>query len=327
MTAIPGKSRLFTAEAAVVLALLALIAFGGLRYDNFLSVYNITTVLSYNEMFALIALGMTFVIVTGGIDLSVGTVAALGSVMAALASPWGLVPGVLAGMAAGLCIGLLNGIGIAWLRLSPFIVTLAAMLAARGLALMASDNRSVPISTTTDFMQFGAGKLLGVPFPVVIAVALFAAGAAVLRGTPFGRNALAIGGNEEAARLMGLPVRSTLIAVYALSGTLAGLAGAVLAARGYAGQPIEGVGWELIAIASVVVGGTLLTGGAGSVGGTLIGVLLFGFIFNILNFENGKGWISLSAHWQSVLRGVFLLAVVLVQSRLAARGRKAAPDG
>ena len=127
---------------------------------------------------------------------------------------------------------------------------------------------------------------------------------------------LAVGGGEDAARLMGLPVDRVKFLVYALSGTLAGLAGVILAAQFGAGQPTEGVGWELFAIASVVVGGTLLTGGVGSVGATLAGALLLGLIFNILNFENGLGWISLSAYWQSVIRGAFLLLVVILQSRL-----------
>ena len=133
----------------------------------------------------------------------------------------------------------------------------------------------------------------------------------------FGRQILAVGGGEDASRLMGLPVDRTVFLVYVMSGTLAGLAGVILASQFGAGQPIEGVGWELFAIASVVVGGTLLTGGAGSVGATLSGVLLLGLIFNILNFENGLGVVSLSAYWQSVIRGVFLLIVVVLQSRLA----------
>ena len=130
---------------------------------------------------------------------------------------------------------------------------------------------------------------------------------------------LAVGGGEDAARLMGLPVDRVKFLVYVMSGTLAGLAGVILAAQFGAGQPTEGVGWELFAIASVVVGGTLLTGGVGSVGATLAGALLLGLIFNILNFENGLGWISLSAYWQSVIRGGFLLLVVILQSRLTAR--------
>jgi ribose transport system permease protein len=141
----------------------------------------------------------------------------------------------------------------------------------------------------------------------------------MLNYTSTGRTVLAIGGNEDASRLMGLSVDRVKFSVYVISGGLSGLAGVILASQFGAGQPIEGVGWELFAIASVVVGGTLLTGGLGSVGATLAGVMLLGLIFNVLNFENGLGWISLSAYWQSVVRGVFLLAVVILQSRLVAR--------
>jgi ribose/xylose/arabinose/galactoside ABC-type transport system permease subunit len=161
---------------AVLGALALLILFGALRYDNFLGSYNITTVLAYNAMFACIALGMTFVIATGGIDLSVGTVAALASVVAALASAAGLAAGIAAGVGAGLAFGLLNGALVAGLRLSPFIATLASLLAARGLALLASGNRSVPIATTTDFMQLGMGAVLGVPVVIPVVVALFVGG-------------------------------------------------------------------------------------------------------------------------------------------------------
>jgi galactofuranose transport system permease protein len=148
-------------------------------------------------------------------------------------------------------------------------------------------------------------------------------GSIVLNYTSAGRTVLAIGGNEDASRLMGLPVNRVKFLVYVVSGCLAGLAGVILASQFGAGQPIEGVGWELAAIASVVVGGTLLTGGLGSVGATLAGVMLLGLIFNVLNFENGMGLISLSAYWQSVIRGVFLLIVVILQSQLMGRAERA----
>ena len=130
---------------------------------------------------------------------------------------------------------------------------------------------------------------------------------------------MAVGGNEDASKLMGLPADRVKFLVYLASGGLSGMAGVILASQFGAGQPIEGVGWELFAIASVVVGGTLLTGGVGSVGATLAGVLLLGILFTVLNFENGLGWISLSAYWQSVIRGLFLLVVVILQSQLTAR--------
>ncbi|MCB5176343.1 MULTISPECIES: ABC transporter permease [Microvirga] len=303
----------------VLLALLALLLFGWLRYENFLGSFNILTVLRYNSMFALVALGMCFVIITGGIDLSVGSTAALGSVVAALLSPYGLLPGLLGGLAAGLAVGLINAFVIIRLNVLPFIATLATMLAASGCALLLADNQSVSVSYDTAFIEIGQGDFLGFPIPAWIALAAYLAGSLVLNFTAFGRTVLAVGGNEDATRLMGLPTTRVKAAVYILSGALAGLAGVILAAQFGAGQPIEGVGWELFAIASVVVGGTLLTGGVGSVGSTLAGVLLLGLIFNILNFENGLGWISLSAYWQSVIRGALLLLVVAIQARLVAR--------
>jgi ribose transport system permease protein len=303
----------------VLVALVLLVLFGALRYDNFLSAYNISTLLRYNSMFGLIALGMTFVIITGGIDLSVGAVAALGSVVAALVSPAGLLPTTAAGVLAGTLVGFLSGVIIARLNMLPFIVTLAMLLAARGLALIFGNNTSVGVSTDSGFTYLGQGDFLGLPIPAVIMIVAYLIGAVVLNHSAYGRHILAVGGNEEAARLMGLPVERIKIAVYTLSGALAGLAGVILAAQFGAGQPAEGVGWELSTIAAVVVGGTLLTGGMGTVGATLAGTLLLGLIFNILNFENGQGMISLSVFWQSVIRGAFLLVVVLLQNRLMHR--------
>ncbi|MFL5159532.1 MAG: ABC transporter permease [Microvirga sp.] len=308
----------------VLLALLALILVGWLRYENFLGAFNVLSVLRYNSMFALVALGMCFVIITGGIDLSVGSTAALGSVVAALLSPYGVLPGLLGGLAAGLAVGACNALIITRLNILPFITTLATMLAASGCALLLAENQSVSVSYESGFTELGQGDFLGFPVPAWIALVAYLVGSLVLNLTSFGRTVLAIGGNEDAARLMGLPATRVKALVYLASGGLAGLAGVILAAQFGAGQPIEGVGWELFAIAAVVVGGTLLTGGIGSVGSTLAGVLLLGLIFNILNFENGLGWISLSAYWQSVIRGAFLLLVVAIQARLSMRAEEAA---
>jgi ribose/xylose/arabinose/galactoside ABC-type transport system permease subunit len=300
----------------VLIALGLLILFGTLRYENFLSPYNVTTVLAYNSMFGLIALGMAFVIITGGIDLSVGSVAAFASVVAALLSPHGLWVALIGAVGAAALLGLINGAIIAYLKILPFITTLAMLLAARGLALMLSGNQSVSADYDHGFTTLGQGTIFGVPYIAALLFVAFAIGAVVLRYTRFGRRVLAIGGNEEASRLMGLPVERTLLSVYTLSGALAGLAGVILASQFGAGQPTEGLGWELTAIAAVVVGGTLLTGGMGSIGSTLVGVLLLGVIFNVLNFENGRGTISLTVYWQSVIRGAFLLLVVILQNRL-----------
>ena len=313
------KSSGDLARIGVILALAGLILFGALRYDNFLSPFNILSFLRYNSMFALIALGMAFVIITGGIDLSVGGTAAMASVVAALLSPYHWAAGLFGGMAAGLAVGALNGFIITKMRIQPFIATLATMLAAYGTGLLLADNQSVSVSYDTGFTTIGQDDFLGFPIPAWIGLAAYVVGWLILEKLPVGRHILAIGDGEATAGLMGLKVERTLAIVYAASGTLAGLAGVILAAQFGAGQPTEGVGWELFAIASVVVGGTLLTGGSGSVGATLAGALLLAMVFNILNFENGLGWISLSAYWQSVIRGAFLLVVVVLQAKLMTR--------
>lgn len=315
-----GKSMLKIAarvllQYGVWLALLALVLFGALRYDGFLGAYNISSVLRYNSMFGLIALGMAFVIMTGGIDLSVGSVAALASVVAALLSPYGWILAALGAVLAATLLGLINGLVVTRLRILPFVATLAMLLAARGLALILAGNQSVSVAATGGFTDIGQGDALGLPIPALLLLVAYIAGWIALEYTPFGRSVLALGGNEDAARLMGLNVNRVKLSVYTLSGAFAGVAGVILAAQFSAGQPTEGLGWELSAIASVVVGGTLLTGGAGTVGGTLGGALLLGLIFNVLNFENGRGIISLSAYWQNVIRGFFLLLVVILQNR------------
>ncbi len=319
LKALALKSPGDMARLGVILALFGLILFGALRYENFLSQYNILSFLRYNSMFALIALGMAFVIMTGGIDLSVGGTAAMASVVAALLSPYHWAAGLFGGIAAGFAVGALNGFTVTVMRIQPFIATLATMLAAYGTGLLLAGNQSVSVSYDSGFTSIGQDDFLGFPIPAWIALLVYVAGWLVLERLPVGRHVLAIGDGEATAALMGLKVRRTLAAVYVGSGALAGLAGVILASQFGAGQPTEGVGWELFAIASVVVGGTLLTGGSGSVGATFAGALLLAMVFNILNFENGLGWISLSAYWQSVIRGGFLLIVVVLQARLMSR--------
>jgi len=305
-------------HAAVWVALIVLILFGVLRYDNFASAYNLSSFLGYNSMFVVISVGMCLVIMTGGIDLSVGTVAALASVVAALLSPMGLVVALPAGVAAGLAAGALNAGMIAGLRLPPFMATLATMLAAKGGALRLSNNRTVPVDWSSNFTWLGMNKVANLlPWTILVVLVVVVVAWVIIARTSLGRTVLAIGGNAEAAHLMGLKTRRAEVFVYVFSGGCAGLAGVFLASGYGAGQPLEGAGWELAAIAAVVVGGTLLTGGMGSVPATVAGALLFGLVFNLLNFENGRGTISLSANWQSVIRGLFLLIVILLQARLA----------
>lgn len=305
-----------------LIALAALVTFGALRYGStFATGFNVQSVLAGDAKYALVALGMTFVIMAGGIDLSVGSVAALGGVVAAQLSASGLVPSFAAALAVGAAVGVVNGVLVARYKLAPFLITLATLLIARGLALHLADARSAVASAEGSFQAFGRWSLLGIPVAFWAVIVLFATGAVVMRFTAFGRNVLAVGGSEDAARLMGLPVERTQVLVYTISGTLAGLAGAFLAAQSGSVDAAAGQGWELTAIAAVVVGGTLLTGGVGSVLGTLVGVLLLQLIFNLIVFENSRGAIEISSYWESVIRGGFLLIVVLLQVRLTRGGR------
>jgi ribose/xylose/arabinose/galactoside ABC-type transport system permease subunit len=315
------RARNILRHQGALAVLIILVLFASFRYQEFFTPYNIYTFLSYNTMFGLIALGMTFVIMTGGIDLSVGSVVALASVVAARLSPYGLFPAIMAVALLGGLIGLFNGLLIARLRIPPFIATLAMLLAARGLALLVAKEATVSADSHSDFTTIYTNNWLGIPVPLYILIAAYIIGSLILNYTRFGRHVLAIGGNEEATRLMGLPVERITVMVYVISGVLAGLTGLLLAAQTFTGNPNEGVGWELSAIASVVVGGTLLSGGRGTVGGTLVGVLLLGLIFNVLNFENGYGFISLSSYWETVIRGAFLFIVVILQSRLTRKNR------
>lgn len=321
----------------IVVFFVGSIVFGSTFYSS----YNITTMLVFNSMFAFISLGMTFVIITGGIDLSVSSVAVLTSMLAAWFSRFGLLPAIFVPVIIGTLIGLFNGWSVSRLGILPFIATLITFMAARGLALIMPKifgiylanlfpnvpwdwgtnvaDYSIMIDRTKDFQAI-VGNFLGLPIPLWLIIIAYSIGAILLQYTRFGRVTLAIGGNEEAARLMGLPVHLTKLIVYAMSGGLAGLAGVILAARSGTALPTEAVGWELQAISAVVVGGTLLTGGKGSVVSTLIGVLLLGLIFNLLNFINVGGF-SLTVYWQAVTRGAFLFVVVLLQSSWFRRKR------
>jgi ribose/xylose/arabinose/galactoside ABC-type transport system permease subunit len=300
--------------ALVLLVLVCLIATA--RYEAFLTPENLLNVLRQNSMLGIVALGMTFVILTGGIDLSVGSLLAVAGVIAANLADRGLVVAIIAAVAATTVLGLINGVVIAKARIQPFIVTLGMMIAARGIALAVTNEQNVRIpATATEFSWLGQGVIGFLPVPILILIIVYIIGWLVLNYTRFGRHVFALGDNDEAARLMGLNIDRVTVLVYTISGLLAGLAGAILASRLNTGSPVEGVGRELDAIAAVVVGGTLLTGGKGSVVSTLYGVLLLGVIFNLFNLEG-----QISPWWQLVFRGAILLAVVILQNRLTRLG-------
>jgi ribose/xylose/arabinose/galactoside ABC-type transport system permease subunit len=302
--------------ATAVLALL--VAVGSVSFSSFPTGENLGNIAITSSFLATVALGMTFVIITGGIDLSVGSVFALGGVLAAYGVRWGSLAALLLPLAVCGVFGLVQGLLIARVRLAPFIVTLAGLLGARGLLLSISDEgaRTYLIPHGSFLARLGQGRVLGLGYPVYVTLALFVLGAVLLQRTRFGQSVYAIGGGEDAAALMGVPVIRTKVLVYVMTGLLAGLAGALNAARLSSGVTILGTGMELDVIAAVVIGGTLLTGGAGSVSGTIAGVLLLGVIQNLIN-QIG----DLSSSYQQVVSGAFLAVVVVVQTYLSRKQR------
>ncbi|WP_328606755.1 ABC transporter permease [Amycolatopsis sp. NBC_00345] len=304
-------------QGAAVVLVLGIVA-AWFAFPRFGSPDNLRDLALQGSFLAVIALGMTFVIISGGIDLSVGSVYALGGVLAAYGSQYGLVVAIVLPVAVCALIGLVNGLLIARTKMAPFIVTLASLLFARGL-LLALTNEGATTYKVPDgsaFLWLGQGTIFGVGVPVYLALIFFAIGGVVLRRTRFGQSVFALGGAEQSALLMGLPVVRTKITLYTLSGTLAGLAGVLTAAYLQSGVTVLGVGTELDAISVVVIGGTLLTGGAGTIIGTLVGVLLRILIQNVINQVG-----TLDSNYQTVVSGAFLLIVVVIQ-RLLARSRR-----
>ncbi|MFE5482207.1 ABC transporter permease [Streptomyces sp. NPDC056527] len=317
---VSGRERLaaLLQRQGVLAVLLLVVVIASFVYPTFATLDNARGVTVQASFLAIVALGMTLVIITGGIDLSVGSVFALGGVLAAWASQWGILPALLVPLVVCGAIGMVNGLLIARAGMAPFIVTLASLLGARGLLLALTDEGATTYLVPKDsaFATLGQGGVGGFGYPILIALVLFGVGGLVLQRTSFGQTLFAVGGSADAATLMGLPVVRAKVTVYLLSGLLAGFAGAVNAARLSSGVTIIGTGMELDAIAAVVIGGTLLVGGAGSVSGTLWGVLLLAVIQNLIN-QIG----SLNSSYQSVVSGGFLILVVVAQ-RYLSRSRK-----
>jgi len=280
----------------------------GFASENFFSVGNIMNVLRQVSIVAILAVGMTFVILTGGIDLSVGAVMALsGTIAAGLMVNMGLPGwvGLLAGLSVGVGLGLFNGIMVAWGRMPAIIVTLATMGIARGLGLLYSGG--YPISGIPSWISwFGIGRIGIVPVPVIAMVIIYALAWVLLQRTPFGRHVYAIGGNELAAKLSGVKTQMVKLTVYGISGLTSALAALILTGRLMSGQPNAGVGFELDAIAAVVLGGTAIAGGRGLILGTLIGAVLLG----ILN--NGLNLMGINPYLQDVIKGLIILLAIYI---------------
>jgi ribose/xylose/arabinose/galactoside ABC-type transport system permease subunit len=277
---------------------------------KFLTLPNLTTIVTQVSINALLAFGVTFVIVTGGIDLSIGSiVAVVGVVAASFAHPdtYPVVVPVGLGLLTGLGFGLLNGLVITRSNVPPFIVTLGTMTIGRGLALILSKGR--PVSNLSDAFNFlGGGNLLGVPMLILVLIVAFVACSVVLGRTVSGRYMYAVGGNEQAARASGIGVARVKLFVYTLSGGLAALAGILLTSRISTGQPNAGAGFELDAIAAAIIGGSSTAGGSGTMRGTLLGALLIGVIGNGLDLQN------VSAYYQQIVMGVIIVGAVVLDS-------------
>ncbi|WP_027469094.1 ABC transporter permease [Deefgea rivuli] len=291
------------------LALLVLATGLAITSPDFLTMGNLLNVFRQVSINALIAFGMTLVILLGGIDLSVGSILALSSVLTALMLSHGIDPIVATsvGVLAGAGMGMLNGLVISKGKVAPFIATLGMMTILRGLALVFSEGRPITGLNSDFFAMLGGGYVAGIiPVPVIIMLVMFGVFWFVLKKTVFGRHVYAVGGNEEASRLSGINTDSIKIWVYTLSGAMAATAGMILTSRLNSAQPTAGTGYELDAIAAVVLGGTSLTGGRGWIFGTLVGALLIG----ILN--NGLNLLGVSSFYQQVIKGVVILLAVLL---------------
>ncbi len=296
-------------RVGVFAALVLLVIAASLLSDRFLSVPNLLNILRQVAIVGILAIGMTFVILTKGIDLSVGSLLGISVVIyAGLLENHGMAVAIPAGLAAATLAGLVNGIGVSLARIPPFIMTLGMLSFARGLAFIYTGGTPIPI-LNEDFYSLGNGYVAGIPIPSLILLAVLAVSAVVLSLTVFGRSVYAIGSNEEAARLSGVPVNTYKIAVYAISGLVSGLAGLVYASQLSIGTPIAGQGYELDAIAAVVVGGTSLFGGKGTVAGTFIGTLIIGVLANILNLTGVDPYV------QQLFKGALIVIAVYLMSR------------
>lgn len=295
-----------------IIALIVLMIFVTILNPSFIRPSNLINLLRQVSVNALIAFGMSFVILTGGIDLSVGSVLALTSAIFAGLLGMGVPPmlGVVIALAVGSLLGAINGILITKGKMAPFIATLATMTIFRGLTLVYTGGN--PITNFGDAFSYkfiGRGYVLGIPWPVILMIIFFAIAFVILNKTPFGRKTYAIGGNEKASFISGIKTDSVKIKIYAISGFLAAMAGLILTSRLNSAQPTAGTAYEMDAIAAVVLGGISMSGGKGSIAGTLVGALILGTL------NNGLNMLGVSSFYQQIVKGIVILIAVLIDRK------------
>jgi len=306
--ALRAKTLKFFANNSTLLVFFVMLIVANFLSDRFYSPENITNVLRQSVPLGLAAIGMLFVILTGGIDLSVGSIMALVSVAVALLIPEiGVLPAIVAGVGVATLVGAAAGCLVTFFNIAPFIATLAMMTIARGLALIAAKGQPIFIDDVS-YVNFGTGYLFGLPLPVYVFIAFALLAHFVYQYTVFGRLVISIGSNETATRFAGVRVDWYKFAVYALSGLACGLAGVLASTRTGVGSPVMSIGFELDVIAAVVVGGASLAGGRGTVVNTIIGVLILSIISNLMNLMN------ISGYNQQVVKGAIIIIAVMLES-------------
>lgn len=298
----------FVGDYGLLVVFLAVLVYFSIAAPSFLTVDNLTNVVRQSSIVGFVALGMTFVMITAGIDLSVGSVVGVSAVMSAVAASSAGVPAIVAvvlGLVVGAVVGFVNAAMVTWGAIMPFLATLATLAVVRSASLISTNGQPVS-GLGAEFEWIGSGMIGPLPVPVLIFALVALVADFALSRTRFGRHVYAVGGSIESAKKVGIPVRRVLISVYVISGVLAGLAGVVLAARVDGADPLAGTGYELQAIAAVVIGGTSLFGGVGSIRGTVLGVLLIGVV------SNGMNLLNVSSYYQQGVQGVILVLAVLL---------------